>query len=107
MDQSVSHSSKQWDKRTEIKRTEKMAAVSGATIESSSSERVPLERVPLEPKMKDHWLSSNLVVKMVDRAYKKGRHYNTKVSRVQLIVGDVVIRGSGSLLLLLSLFCCR
>lgn len=28
----------------------------------------------------DHWLSSNLIVKMADRMYKKGRHYNTKVS---------------------------
>lgn len=27
----------------------------------------------------DHWLSSNLIVKMADREYKKGRHYNTKV----------------------------
>ena len=27
----------------------------------------------------DYWLSSDLVVKMVDRVYKKGRYYNTKV----------------------------
>ncbi len=27
----------------------------------------------------EYWLSSNLRVKVVDRAYKNGRHYNTKV----------------------------
>ena len=30
----------------------------------------------------DYWLSSNLRVKMVDRKYKRGRHYNTKVCTV-------------------------
>ena len=34
---------------------------------------------PAELKKGDHWLSSNLIVKMADRTYKKGRHYNTKV----------------------------
>lgn len=32
----------------------------------------------------EHWLSSNLRVKVVDRTYKNGRHYNTKVRELNV-----------------------
>ncbi len=43
--------------------------------ESSEEEEEEEEEGPRE----EQWLSSRLLVKMVDRLYKKGRYYNTKV----------------------------
>lgn len=39
------------------------------------------KKASFQPEKKDHWLSSDLRVKMVDRSYKRGRYYNTKVRR--------------------------
>ena len=35
----------------------------------------------VEPPEEEAWLCRDLVVKVTDRQYKKGRHYNTKVSK--------------------------
>lgn len=48
---------------------------SGSDAKTTGASR----KEPAQPEKQDHWLSSNLIVKMADRTYKKGRHYNTKV----------------------------
>ena len=53
----------------------KIPGDSGPDSRSRDKEQTLKKQAPL--KMEDHWLSSNLVVKMVDREYKKGRHYTS------------------------------
>ena len=51
--------------------------------QSKSSKVQKSQHVVKEKKLdqNDYWLTSNLKVKIVDRTYKKGRHYNTKVCK--------------------------
>lgn len=59
------------------------------------------KKASFQPEKKDHWLSSDLRVKMVDRSYKRGRYYNTKVRRPRRGGGDRWVDASISRMFLL------